>query len=507
MDQRQTTSSSLVHGFVTALCLSLCAVLTSRAQCVLGLDSCRSLALHNNKQLNISRIKRDIARNTRKAARTKYLPKVGANGMYQYTSREISILNKDDKAALSNMGTTVGSQIGSSSNAIVTQLVQQGMISTDQAQVLGNIMQQTGSSMTDALNKVGQHIRDAFDTDTRNLFTADIVLTQPIYMGGAITAANRMAKIGEKLADNSIESKRQATLFETDQAYWTVVSLSQKQKLVDSYLQLLVKLQDDIKKMIEQGVATRADGLKVAVKVNEAEMTKQKVDDGLALARMLLCQLCGIDLRKDIILEDESNDNIADRYSTVTADCDVAFNNRPELKMLRNVVDMSEENTRMVRAAYLPKVIAMGGYMVSNPCLFNGFERKLSGMFHIGMMVQVPVWSWFEGRYRTNATKAATTIAQMELDEAEEKIELQLSQSEFKVREARKRLDMADKNIASAKENLRCADIGFKEGVMSTTDVMAAQTAWVEAQSRKIDAEIDLVLANTALRKAMGMDF
>ena len=95
----------------------------------------------------------------------------------------------------------------------------------------------------------------------------------------------------------------------------------------------------------------------------------------------------------------------------------------------------------------------------------------------------------------------------MELDEAEEKIELQLSQSEFKVREARKRLDMADKNIASAKENLRCADIGFKEGVMSTTDVMAAQTAWVEAQSRKIDAEIDLVLANTALRKAMGMDF
>lgn len=505
MDKRQKHLTSQGRGIATALYLMVCCLLPASAQSVLGLDSCRALALRNNKQLNISNLSRDVAKNTRKAVRTKHLPKVSANGMYQFTSREISILNKDDKNALSNLGTTVGGQLGSSSNAIITQLVQQGMISGDQAQVFGNILQQTGSSMSSALNQVGQHIRDAFDTDTRNLFTADILLTQPIYMGGAITAANKMAKIGEQLAENTMESKRQATIYETDHAYWTVVSLRQKQKLADSYLELLNKLHSDVEKMIEQGVATKADGLKVAVKVNEAEMTKQKVDDGLTLARMLLCQLCGIDIKKNIVLADEENDNISGNNKAFAADYDMALNNRPELKMLQNAIDLSTENSRMIRSAYLPKVLAMGGYMVSNPCLYNGFERKFSGIFHVGMMVQVPVWSWFEGRYKINASKAATNIAQLELDDAQEKIELQLSQTEFKAREAGKRLNMAIKNIASAKENLRCANIGFKEGVMSTTDVMAAQTAWLEAQSRKIDAEIDVVLSNTSMKKAMGI--
>ena len=60
------------------------------------------------------------------------------------------------------------------------------------------------------------------------------------------------------------------------------------------------------------------------------------------------------------------------------------------------------------------------------------------------------------------------------------------------------------KNIEKAEENLRCANLGFKEGVMQTTDVMAAQTAWLQAQTRKIDAEIELKLSETALRKALG---
>ena len=119
-------------------------------------------------------------------------------------------------------------------------------------------------------------------------------------------------------------------------------------------------------------------------------------------------------------------------------------------------------------------------------------------------MVQVPVWSWFEGRYKMNATKAASSIAQMELEDTEEKIELQVNQNIFKTTEADKRLVMATKNTESAEENLRCANIGFKEGVMSTTDVMAAQTAWLEARSRKIDAEIDVRLSRTNLQKSLG---
>ncbi len=488
---------------IVLLCL-MCGGAGALAQRVLTLDSCRSLALRNNKQLNISKLSRQMASQTRKAARTKYLPKVAATGTYQFTSREISILNNADKTALSNMGTSVGTQFGSSAQAIIGELTQNGVITPSQAQVFGDILGKAGTSMTDGLNKVGQHIRDAFDTDTRHVMAADILITQPIYTGGAITAANNIAKLSEELAANNIDSHRQQTIYDTDQAYWTVVSLRQKQKLAESYLALVSKLHANVEKMIAQGVATRAEGLRVAVKVNEAEMAKAKVDDGLSLARMLLCQLCGLDISKGISLADEDAEELPSPPAVVSADMQIAMDNRPELRMLQNAIDISKENTKLVRAAYLPKVVAMGGYMISNPCLFNGFERRFSGMFHAGVMVQVPVWSWFEGRYKMNATKAASSIAQMELEDTEEKIELQVNQNIFKTTEADKRLVMATKNTESAEENLRCANIGFKEGVMSTTDVMAAQTAWLEARSRKIDAEIDVRLSRTNLQKSLG---
>ena len=101
--------------------------------------------------------------------------------------------------------------------------------------------------------------------------------------------------------------------------------------------------------------------------------------------------------------------------------------------------------------------------------------------------------------------KATAHIAQMNFDDTREKIQLQVTQSQFKVKEAEKKLNMARKNINSAEENLRCANLGFKEGVMDVTDVMAAQTAWQQAQSQKIDAEIDVKLTQVGLNKALGI--
>ena len=166
---------------------------------------------------------------------------------------------------------------------------------------------------------------------------------------------------------------------------------------------------------------------------------------------------------------------------------------------------MSTQSTRLMRASGLPQVALIGGYMATNPNVFNGFERNLSGVWNVGVMVRVPVWNWMETSYKVKASKIASTMVNLELDEAREKIELQVSQSKFKMKEAQKRLTMACKNVENAEENLRCANVGFKEGVMQTTDVMAAQTAWMQALSQKIDAEIDVKLSHVNLQKALGI--
>lgn len=500
-------------GFILFCCSGYFSAAT--AQKALTLDSCRALALRNNKQLQVARVNKEMTGYAKKSARTQYLPKVDAVAGYSYFSHEINLLSKSQKNELNNIGTTgLGKLNGDLATGIGNQLqelVGKGAITADQAQQVGNIMQQFANGPMAQYaaglgNSIGQKLVDALHTDTHNIFAGSIFVRQPIYMGGAITAANRMADIAEEMADDNISLRNQATLYSIDQAYWLVVSLRQKQKLAYSFRDLVKKLDNDVSKMIKQGVATKADGLKVKVRVNEAEMQITQVEDGLALSKMLLCQLCGLPMNDNITLADENKDHIDTNATTAAEGYEPSsdLTNRPEVRLLQKSIDLSEESTKLVRAARLPHIAFTGGYSISNPNVFNGFQKNFSGVWNVGIMLQMNVWDWNDARYKVRAARSATSMARLELADTQEKINLQVTQNRFKVKEARKRLAMAENNIASAEENLRCAQVGFKEGVIGSTDVLAAQTAWQQAQSQKIDAQVEVKLAQVGLKKALG---
>lgn len=476
-----------------------CATQVAGAQQLLSLDSCRALALRNNKQLSVSRVKQDVAKNIRKSARTKYLPHVTALGGYEYTSREISLLSDDVKSELSTLGSKAVGDVQAATGSLLKEFPTLAAL-LGQSPTLQGIM----GGIEGAGNGIGQHVVDEFRSDTRNLFAGAVVVTQPIFMGGAIVALNKMADIGEEMAANSADSKHQQTLYQIDQAYWQVVSLRHKQKLAQGYLDLIKKLDSDVQKMIREGVATRSEGLSVSVKVNEAEMTLMKVNDGLTLSRMLLCQLCGLPVNEQVVLIDEEKEELETVPAAPQANVEQAMESRPELRILQNMVDLNKQTTNMLKAGNLPQVALMGGYAFSNPNLYNGFQRKFGGVWNIGILVRVPVWNWGDVAYKVRASKGAGAIARLELDEAREKIQLQVNQSTFQVNEANKTLQLAKASVERANENLRTANLGFQEGVISSTTVMEAQTAWLQAASQKIDAEINVKLSEVNLQKALG---
>mgnify|MGYP002638529616 FL=1 len=477
--------------FLLTILLSLTFIV--KAQSFLSLDSCRALALANNKDLLISNEKINAAHYQHKAAFTNYLPSFSATGTYMRNQKEFSLLNNDQKAALSGLGTNLAGPLQQAAG-IIAQLHPE----------FASQIPALGASLTSAFNEAGSSLVDALRTDTRNVYAGAITLTQPLYMGGKIRAYNKITKYAEELAQQQHQGGMQEVIMSTDQAYWQVISLVNKKKLAEGYLKLLQQLDSDVEKMIAEGVATKADGLSVRVKVNEAEMTLTKVEDGLSLARMLLCQLCGIDLSSPITLADENMEDIPLLTPETHFDMSTAYANRPEIRSLELATQIYKQKINVTRAEHLPSIALMGNYMVTNPSVFNSFENKFKGMWNVGVMVQIPIWHWGEGIYKTKAAKAEARIAQYQLQDAREKIELQVNQSAFKVKEASKKLVMATKNMEKADENLRYATLGFKEGVIATSNVLEAQTAWLSAQSEKIDAQIDVKLTEIYLKKSLG---
>lgn len=464
-----------------------------KSQGILSLDSCRALAIANNKELLISGEKINAAHYQNKAAFTNYLPNFSATGAYMRNQKEFSLLNSDQKAALSGLGNSISGPLQQAAQVI-------GQLHPELAPALS----QLGGAIVPALNEAGSSIVDAFRTDTRNVYAGAITLTQPLYMGGKIRAYNKITKYAEELARQQHNSGMQEAILSTDQAYWQVISLVNKKKLAESYLKLLQKLDSDVEKMIAEGVATKADGLSVRVKVNEAEMTLTKVEDGLSLSRMLLCQLCGIDLSTPVVLADEDIDDIPLMPVTTDFEVETAYANRPEIRSLELATQIYQQKINVTRSEHLPSLALMGNYMVTNPSVFNSFENKFKGMWNVGIMLQLPIWHWGEGLYKVKAAKAEARIAQYQLEDAKEKIELQVNQSAFKVNEAAKKLTMAKKNLEKADENLRYATLGFEEGVIAPSNVLEAHTAWLSAQSEKIDAQIDVKLTEIYLQKSLG---
>ena len=482
-----------------------------QAQEVYSLQKCRELALQNNRQLKISNMTVDVAENTRKAAKTKYLPRVDALAGYQHFSREISLLSDDQKNTLSNLGTNTFGQLGGQIGQNLSSLAQQGVLSPQVAQQLGQLLSNVSTPLTQAGNNIGQSINDAFRSNTKNVYAGGIVVNQPIYMGGAIKAANDMAAIGEQVAQNNISLKRQLVLYGVDNTYWLAISLKKKEALAIHYRDLAQKLNEDVKKMIREGVATRADGLKVEVAVNTADMQIARIQSGVSLAKMALCELCGLDLNGDIQLSDERDADLPptpstqfDNYIIPASDSTRLNETRPELRLLQNAVDMSKQNTKLLRSLYLPHVLLTAGYSVSNPNLFNGFQKRFTDLWNIGVTVQVPVWTWGENKYKIRASRTATSITQLEMDDVRKKIDLEIEQNRLRLKDANKQLATSHKNMAAAEENLRCANVGFKEGVMTVTEVMAAQTVWQTSRMAIIDAEISVKLAQAGLQKALG---
>ncbi|MCF0202947.1 MAG: TolC family protein [Bacteroidaceae bacterium] len=457
----------------------------------LSLDSCISMALQNNKQLKIARLNVEIAENTRKEARTKYLPQFNALGGYVHTGRTVSLLNDDQKATLGNLGTTLSGAIQQKLQGLAPVMEKIEGILPGFSQLISSEIAQLGPT----LNSVGGGIRDAFNTNTKDMFGGAITLTQPIYMGNAIRTGNKMADIAEEISKLKVKKTAADAVFAVQNAYYLVVEVEHKKSLADEYVALIGKLQKDVEKMVKEGVATKADGLKVSVRLNEAEMAQLQAEDGLALSKMVLCKLCGLPLDTDIKVDTTVNDNTQQISSA---------NNRPELQLLGKAVQLYDQKIKMQQAERRPQVAFIGSFFATNPSVYNGFENKLKPNWAVGLMVKLPVWDWNANHYKVNSAKAQSTIARMELSEAEELIDLQINQNRFKLTEAEKKNTVAVKNFENAQENLRCANLGFAEGVMTTTDVMMAQTAWLQAKTQIIESEIGVITAKLALNHAYG---
>lgn len=455
---------------------------------IIALDSCRAMALANNKQLMMSRERIRQAHYQNREAFAAYLPGIDFSGGYLYNQRELSIFDSDQLLPTKSFDLKTQSY---QFNLVTNPATGEPIKGPD-----GQYIPQTVALIP----------KDAMTFNIHHVFFGALTLTQPIYMGGKIVAMNKITKAAERAAEELHTAEAENVIYAVDASYWLVVSLKAKKQLADSYVNLLDSLERNVTLMYREGVATRSDVLSVDVKLNSARIDQLKVDNGLVLARMALAQVCGLPVNTVFTLADEDNaqPELSSDYNGTTYDMEAVYARRPDLRALEQGVEVAHQQSRVALSTMLPTVALVGSYEVSNPNMYNGFKRNFKGAFSVGAMVSIPIWHWGGNINKYKAAKSDAIIRELELEDAREMVSLQVSQAAYKTQEAHRTYAMTCTNLESADENLRSATLGFREGVTTAELVMEAQTAWLKAHSEQIDAMIDVQLCQTYLSKALG---
>lgn len=456
--------------------LLLASMEAAYGQNVMSLEECRRLAMENNKKLKMADEQIKSAQAKRQEAFTKYLPGIDAMGTYMRNQKEINLLSED---------------------ALLPVLQFDG--TTYKPNVLG--LSPDGKPIYD---KVALLPKEAMTVDDRNTAVLQVGLTQPIYMGGKIRAYNQLAGLSEKLAESGREQELQNVIQETDEAYWQIVSLVNRKKLAEKFVEALQKFDHDIDVLYQTGMSTKADLLSVRVKLNQAEMTLLRVEDGLSLSRMALNQICGLPVDTVFTLKEELL-NTLPVTEPRQIDLNQVYGNRPEISSLTLALDIYKKKEKVARSEYLPTVAFMANYFAMTPSFFDGISTKLDGMWSVGIGVKAPIFHWGASRKTVRSARAETSLMGLKLQEAKEKIELQVNQAQFKIKEVAKKMAMAEQNQEKADENLKYANLGFQEGTIPVSNVLEAQVAWLSAHSELIDTRIEMKLCEVYLKKAYGV--
>lgn len=343
---------------------------------------------------------------------------------------------------------------------------------------------------------------DFISVAPKEVFTGGFVLKQPIFMGMKIVEANKMARSASELAHEKVKLTEAEVLTTVDEAYWRVISVEEKVSLAKSYKSLLERLAQDLQNLYAEGMTTKNEVLKVQVKQNEVELSLMQAENGLVLSKMLLGQIIGVDaeqitLDKSVISEEELS-------SRLVALTDPYAVERAEVAMLRKKLAITQSAKKMVQSQFLPNVFLAAGYNWTSPNLYKGTQNNLGGDWMIGVGVQIPILTWGDRLHQVHMVEQQVTKAQLELQEAQEKIGLQIQQNRFKHTEALKKMELTKLSKEQAEENLRITRDNLLEGMNSIRDILEAQAMWEKAASADIDARVEAAVTLSQLEKSTG---
>jgi multidrug efflux pump subunit AcrB/outer membrane protein TolC len=421
----------------------------------LSVDSCKQLAIKNNKRIIEANFEVQESQEVKKNAYTHYFPKVSASA---FAMRSTDYLVKG-KLPEMNLPVYDGNK--------------------------ANLAHATQFAYFPSM--------EINAIDYLNL--ASVTAAVPLYAGGQVRNGNRLASLGIEVSQEQKALTTTEVLVRTEQLYWSIVSLNEKLKTLDSYQALLDTLNRDVTNFTKAGLAQRNDLLKVQLKQNELQSNRLKLLNGITLSKRALCQHIGIKYDSTLVLNDPP---VVPVSFHETVNKSEAIAERIEYQLLKNASEAEELQLKMTKGELMPQ-LALGAMAAYVDIANTGNPQQLAFA-----TLSIPISDWWGGSHKMKQQQLKIEQAQNKLSETAELLALQIAQAENELSENLDQVQLAQKAIEQASENLKVTDDNYRSGTIGISDLLEAQALFQTTNDQLTNSKCNLQIARARYLQAIG---
>ena len=440
--------------------IALGCVMSASAQ-TYTLEQIKDSALQNNFAIRSAKYGVEAAQQQRKEAFTKYFPSVSGTGVWFNA-------NKGMAQTTINPSASISPELGA---ALAQSLPQEALAAL--ANPISISMMKNGT-------------------------IGSLMAVQPVFAGGQIVNGNKLAKVGEEVSKLQLQLSENEVEKTAEQYFWQLASLQEKMNTINAVDTLLRDIHKDVDVAVRAGVAMRNDLLQVQLRQNDIQSQRLKLQNGISIVRLLLSQYCG--------LRDTS---FAIDHSSLTIDhsaTQMEKANNGQLSMFRsssaglqgkNVQCLPEYQLlgKQVEAASLQKKLAVGQNLptVAVGAGYN-YHNILENNHSFGMVfatVSVPISDWWGGSHAIKRKKIEHQKAVEQLEDNAQLLKIRMQNAWNGVEESYQQLQLAQRSIEQADENLRLNRNYYRAGTSKMSDLLEAQLLYQQALDKHTDAFAD----------------
>ncbi len=463
---------------IVLLLIGIWAAADVSAQMKVDLRKCREMALESSRKMAVAEKQVVKAGYDRKAYRANFFPKLSAMGMYAYMQKEYSFKIK---------GGNLPTFIPGENNALLPNYLYhngQVVMGADGRPVFAQYAYMPDIALTMGLD---------------HAYMLGGLLEVPVYMGGKIRNAYRMASIGTEMAELNLHYNRAGVIAEADEVFWQYVRLQEMELSAQKYKEVVKELVKNLTDSRQMGMISRNDLLKAQVKLNEAELLYQKTQNGKRLAGMNLFRVIGLDLNTLL----EAVDSLKGGVTPGILEDEITVTQRPEYSILDKEVELKQKQVELTRSDFLPHLGVSVSYGYTDGISVNGESEGVASFMAMASL-KVPVFHWSEGRNKVKAMRAEQEMSELKKEDASRMMLLEATKARFSVEDAVTRVKLTANSLLQAEENLAESKNRYEVGMETLTAYMEAQAQWQKAWSDWIDAKAELRLSETGYLRATG---